>query len=191
MHSWPDQSTAYTQPNSVNTRNRCELPLQNLLHASIFKDITVAWPFSRFTSLSAYRRDPGAVHISVTQHTDVATNNQTSRPLLLQWNLLWNLKTDDWLVNGCLQHITSQGRFYMGRVGLVKWEIKQCVLSSNTWECLWQAFQEEDQYISYHVSHIDHWFSIVIRVPNGKPVLLILERQKERDTELFQSQWMK
>lgn len=63
------------------------------------------------------------------------------------------------------------------------WLREKCALSSNSWECLWQAFQEGDQYNSYHVSHIDHWLGIVIRVPDGKTMLLVLRRETERGTQ--------
>lgn len=59
----------------------------------------------------------------------------------------------------------------------------QHALSSSTWECLWQAFQEVDRYNSYHVSDIDHCLSVVVRVPNGKPVFLILKKEKNKKSE--------
>lgn len=147
-----------------------------------------AWPFHSFASLSVYRRDPVAGHISVAQHTDVATKNKTLKSLPQYcWDATadqspetWKLKTG-WLMAPCSILWARRG-FDCREWGCLNEESVQCALSSNTWECLWQAFQEEDQYNSYHVSHIDHWLSIVIRVPNGKPMLLILRRNTGRET---------
>lgn len=140
-----------------------------------------AWPFPSFLSLSAYRHDPVAGQISVAQQANVATNNETFKYLPPYcWDCCFSsLKTHDWLVNGCTQHIMCQ------EVSNVEWgwlseKSVQCALSCNTRKCLWQAFQEEDQYNSYHVSHIDHWLCIVICVSNGKPMLLVLKREIKR-----------
>lgn len=102
-------------------------------------------------------------------------------PLLFQSSEAWKLMTG-WLMAA---HSTLWARrgFKCREWGWLNEKSVQCALSSNTWECLRQAFQEGDQYNSYHVSHIDHWLSIVIRVPNGKPMLLVLRRETERGTQ--------
>lgn len=102
-------------------------------------------------------------------------------PLLFQSSEMRKLMTG-WLMAA---HSTLWARrgFKCREWGWLNEKSVRRALSSNTWECLWQAFQEEDQYNSYHVSHIDHWLSIVIRVPNGKPMLLILKRETERGTQ--------
>lgn len=142
-----------------------------------------AWPFPSFTILSAYRHDPVAGQISVAQQTDVATNNETLKCLPQYcWDatavsVLWKLMTG-WLM-AARSILWARRGFKCREWGCLNEKSVQRTLSSNTWECLWQAFQAEDQYISYHVSHIDHWLSIVIRVPNGKPMLLVLRRHRE------------
>lgn len=102
-------------------------------------------------------------------------------PLLFQSSETWKLMTG-WLMAA---HSTLWARrgFKCTEWGWLNEKSVQCALSSNTWECLRQAFQEGDQYNSYHVSHIDHWLSIVICVPNGKPMLLVLKIQTERGTQ--------
>lgn len=82
-------------------RNKCFLPLE--IDASFPDRVFIwsssrtqhkAWPLSSFISLSAYRHDPVAGQISVTQHTDVATNNPTFKYLP---QFCW----------GCLSPLTS------------------------------------------------------------------------------------
>lgn len=97
-------------------------------------------------------------------------------PLLLQ---SFEKLMTGWLMAARSTLWASRRGFKCREWGWLNEKSVQCSLSSNTWECLWQAFQEEDQYNSYHVSHIDHWLSIVIRVPHGKPMLLVLKRGRE------------
>lgn len=114
----------------------------------------------------------------ISKHWNICLST-VGMPLLLQSSETWKLTTG-WLMatRGILW---ARDGFKWREWGWLNEKSVQCALNCNTWECLWQAFQEEDQYNSYHVSHIDHWLCIVIRVPNRKPMLLILERERQRD----------
>lgn len=136
------------------------------------------WPFSSFIALSAYSYDPTAGQIPVTQHIDAATIMKHRNVCLGSVGMppLFQKLMTDWLI-AARSTLRDRKSFKCKVWG---WLSEKSLLSSNSWECLWQAFQEDDQYNSYHVSHIDDWLSIVICVSNGKPMLLVLKRETER-----------